>query len=115
MTILAAGRHPPPRARVTIAHGFREPGRFRRLPGSSHGRRARRRTLPRFMCAEVLHRYADVGDRRQRGGAPARAEGTRRMARDSYSVSEAAKVLGVSVDTLRRWDRTGKIRAGRDS
>lgn len=37
------------------------------------------------------------------------------MARDSYSVSEAAKVLGVSVDTLRRWDRTGKIRAGRDS
>ena len=37
------------------------------------------------------------------------------MARDYYNVSEAAKVLGVSVDTLRRWDRTGKIKAERDS
>ncbi len=36
------------------------------------------------------------------------------MARDYYSVSEAAKVLGVSVDTLRRWDRIGKIKADRD-
>jgi len=34
--------------------------------------------------------------------------------RDYYNVSEAAKVLGVSVDTLRRWDRTGKIKANRD-
>ena len=37
------------------------------------------------------------------------------MARDYYNVSEAAKVLGVSVDTLRRWDRTGKIKAERDT
>jgi molybdopterin-binding protein len=36
------------------------------------------------------------------------------MARTSYSVSEAAKALGVSVDTLRRWDRSGKIKADRD-
>jgi len=36
------------------------------------------------------------------------------MPRDYYNVSEAAKVLGVSVDTLRRWDRTGKIKANRD-
>jgi molybdopterin-binding protein len=36
------------------------------------------------------------------------------MARDYYNISEAAKVLGVSVDTLRRWDRTGKIKAERD-
>src|SRR5262245_51437703 len=36
------------------------------------------------------------------------------MARDSYSVSEAARLLGVSVDTLRRWDRVGQIRAERD-
>ena len=36
------------------------------------------------------------------------------MARDYYNVSEAAKVLGVSVDTLRRWDRSGKIKAERD-
>ena len=37
------------------------------------------------------------------------------MARDYYNVSEAAKVLGVSVDTLRRWDRTGRIRTRRDA
>jgi molybdopterin-binding protein len=37
------------------------------------------------------------------------------MARTSYSVSEAAKALGVSVDTLRRWDRSGKIKADRDA
>jgi molybdopterin-binding protein len=36
------------------------------------------------------------------------------MARESYSVSEAARLLGVSVDTLRRWDRVGQIRAERD-
>jgi molybdopterin-binding protein len=36
------------------------------------------------------------------------------VARDSYSVSEAANLLGVSVDTLRRWDRSGKIKANRD-
>ena len=36
------------------------------------------------------------------------------MARDYYSASEAANALGISVDTLRRWDRTGKIKAERD-
>ncbi len=36
------------------------------------------------------------------------------MPRDFYSVSEAAKTLGISVDTLRRWDRQGRIRAERD-
>jgi molybdopterin-binding protein len=36
------------------------------------------------------------------------------VAREHYSVSEAAKLLGVSVDTLRRWDRQGKITAERD-
>ena len=34
--------------------------------------------------------------------------------REYYSVSEAAKALGISVDTLRRWDRQGRIRAERD-
>ena len=29
-------------------------------------------------------------------------------------ISEAAKALGVSVDTLRRWDRAGKLRTVRD-
>jgi molybdopterin-binding protein len=30
------------------------------------------------------------------------------------SVGEAAKALGVSADTLRRWDRAGKLRTRRD-
>ena len=34
--------------------------------------------------------------------------------REYYSVSEAAKTLGISVDTLRRWDRQGRIKAERD-
>jgi molybdopterin-binding protein len=33
----------------------------------------------------------------------------------SYSASEAARVLGISLDTLRRWDRQGRIRVGRDA
>jgi molybdopterin-binding protein len=37
------------------------------------------------------------------------------MAREYYSVGEAAKMLGISVDTLRRWDRAGRITTERDS
>jgi molybdopterin-binding protein len=37
------------------------------------------------------------------------------MAREFYSSSEAAKTLGISVDTLRRWDRQGRIHTERDS
>jgi molybdopterin-binding protein len=29
--------------------------------------------------------------------------------------SDAARALGISMDTLRRWDREGKIRTGRDT
>jgi molybdopterin-binding protein len=36
------------------------------------------------------------------------------MAND-LSLGEAAVALGVSVDTLRRWDRTGRLRTNRDS
>jgi molybdopterin-binding protein len=31
-----------------------------------------------------------------------------------YSVSEAARTLGISIDTLRRWDRQGRIKTERD-
>jgi molybdopterin-binding protein len=31
------------------------------------------------------------------------------MARDSYRIGEAAKVLGVRVETLRRWEREGSL------
>jgi molybdopterin-binding protein len=37
------------------------------------------------------------------------------MPRQLYAASEAAKRLGISLDTLRRWDREGKIKTTRDS
>jgi molybdopterin-binding protein len=37
------------------------------------------------------------------------------VARERYSASEAARRLGISLDTLRRWDREGRIRVERDS
>lgn len=36
------------------------------------------------------------------------------MAKQEYSASEAATALGISVDTLRRWDRAGRVRVTRD-
>jgi molybdopterin-binding protein len=37
------------------------------------------------------------------------------MAKELYSAREAAQALGISLDTLRRWDRDGRIRTERDS
>jgi molybdopterin-binding protein len=37
------------------------------------------------------------------------------MPRDVVSAAEAARALGISLDTLRRWDRAGKIRVERDA
>ena len=37
------------------------------------------------------------------------------MPKQFYTAGEAAKVLGISLDTLRRWDRSGRIRTSRDS
>ena len=36
------------------------------------------------------------------------------MPRQLYTASEAAKRLGISLDTLRRWDRDGRIKTTRD-
>ena len=36
------------------------------------------------------------------------------MPKQEYTIGEAARVLGVSIDTIRRWDRTGKIKTSRD-
>ena len=36
------------------------------------------------------------------------------MHRRAYPAGEAARLLGVSLDTLRRWDRAGRIRTERD-
>ncbi len=37
------------------------------------------------------------------------------MPKQMLTAAEAARTLGVSLDTLRRWDRAGKIRVERDS
>jgi molybdopterin-binding protein len=37
------------------------------------------------------------------------------VARATYTAGEAAQALGISLDTLRRWDRQGKIRVKRDA
>ena len=37
------------------------------------------------------------------------------MSRETYTASEAARALGISLDTLRRWDREGRIQVDRDS
>lgn len=36
------------------------------------------------------------------------------MAKSLYTATEAAQALGISVDTLRRWDREGRIKTRRD-
>jgi len=41
--------------------------------------------------------------------------GRRRVAERTVSIGEAARALRVSVDTLRRWDREGRLRVVRDS
>jgi molybdopterin-binding protein len=33
----------------------------------------------------------------------------------TYTAAEAARALGISIDTLRRWDRSGRIRTRRDA
>jgi molybdopterin-binding protein len=37
------------------------------------------------------------------------------MPRQTYTAAEAARALGISLDTLRRWDRGGKILVERDA
>jgi molybdopterin-binding protein len=37
------------------------------------------------------------------------------MAKATYTAREASQALGISLDTLRRWDRDGRIRTKRDS
>jgi molybdopterin-binding protein len=36
------------------------------------------------------------------------------MAKRNYTASEAAAALGISLDTLRRWDKAGRIKVARD-
>jgi molybdopterin-binding protein len=36
------------------------------------------------------------------------------VAKQTYTASEAAAALGISLDTLRRWDKAGRLRVERD-
>ncbi|HST26447.1 MAG TPA: helix-turn-helix transcriptional regulator [Gaiellaceae bacterium] len=36
------------------------------------------------------------------------------MPKQHYSIGEASRALGVSIDTIRRWDRDGRIETTRD-
>jgi molybdopterin-binding protein len=36
------------------------------------------------------------------------------VAKEVYTASEAASALGISLDTLRRWDKAGRIKVERD-
>jgi molybdopterin-binding protein len=36
------------------------------------------------------------------------------VAKQTYTAREAAAALGISLDTLRRWDKAGRLRVGRD-
>jgi molybdopterin-binding protein len=38
----------------------------------------------------------------------------RSMPKQFYTATEAARMLGISLDTLRRWDRAGRIETARD-
>jgi len=38
----------------------------------------------------------------------------RKHGKTEYTAAEAARALGISLDTLRRWDREGRIRTRRD-
>lgn len=37
------------------------------------------------------------------------------MPKQLYTASEAASALGISLDTLRRWDKAGRVRVERDA
>jgi molybdopterin-binding protein len=37
------------------------------------------------------------------------------VAKTAYTAAEAARALGISLDTLRRWDRQGRIQVERDA
>ena len=37
------------------------------------------------------------------------------MPKQQYTIGEASRALGVSIDTIRRWDREGRIRTTRDT
>jgi molybdopterin-binding protein len=37
------------------------------------------------------------------------------VAKEQYTASEAAAALGISLDTLRRWDKSGRVKVTRDA
>ena len=70
---------------------------------SSRGREADHR--PR-VCSRAADRRCVIRPRRVRELI---------MPRQLYAASEAAAALGISLDTLRRWDKSGRIKVERDA
>ena len=108
-------------------------GRFRpagRARSSSDHRGGRRGLIAIDLLLGYLRRHdysIFVGiawrSRRRSRSSWSPASGTRRseiesrqaMPRRAYRASEAARRLGISLDTLRRWDRQGRIKTSRDA
>ena len=74
-----------------------------------------RRPRRQLRAAIVRHPGRDLG--RLRLGATVQLRSVYRLRKmpDDLSLGEAAAALGVSVDTLRRWDRKGRIKTTRDA
>src|ERR1019366_7455824 len=74
---------------------------------------------PRSACGWVaLRRVSSASCSPMRGRAgrgDRRARGARIGAMAEMTLGEAAKAIGVSVDTLRRWDRLGRVWTERDA
>jgi molybdopterin-binding protein len=64
--------------------------------------------------AEIVKGLTPAGSERLELAVPPSCYYAMPMQR-SYTAAEAARALGISLDTLRRWDRAGRIRTERDS
>ena len=62
--------------------------------------------------AAAHHRQPDEPDARQR---PRPMRRIYAVPKQTFTIGEAARALGVSIDTIRRWDREGRIETQRDA
>ena len=68
---------------------------------------------PKGLTPQAAGRSVSAGQspaRRSLVGSPRQC-----LRSSSYTAAEAARALGISLDTLRRWDRDGRIRTERDA
>ena len=109
-----AERHGLCARRRRAPHGHRAARRAERDRGRQRGasrrgvRRRARRDRPRQGGG------ADLEGRGRRRRPPARRGDAPPGLMDALTIGEAARAIGVSADTLRRWDRAGKLDTVRD-